>query len=627
MALLKASARVASALTFRSSSSPPSALLPEKPHWWKSGLSVYQIWPASFKDSNGDGIGDIPGIISKLDYLQELGVDIIWLSPMYDSPQVDMGYDISDYENIYPKYGTLQDMDNLIKGIHDRGMRIILDLVINHTSDKHKWFEESMKSKDNPKSSWYIWKDPKLGKHGTREPPNNWGSMFGGSAWKYCQSRDQYYLHLFAPEQPDLNWENKTTRKAIYDTALHFWLKKGVDGFRVDTANLYSKRSYDDGPITPRFAPFGAPAEFVVNGPRMHEFYQEIRRDVLDKYNDPMMVGELGGTDFADILKYVSSDRRELSMVFDFSVCTLGGALRLPPHEVHSYKLPELKTALKLTQDLVANTKAWSTVFMENHDNPRSVSRHATNDPAYHDRACKLLALMIGTLSGTLFLYQGQEIGMTNIPETWSPEDLRDVSAIEYWHDMNRRFPRDKELLKKAWKGIVAVSRDNARTPVQWSSDANAGFTDKKSKPWMRINDNYKAINVAKQLDDPHSIRSFWRRVLEVRKKFESVVVKGHYEVHDYDNEQTFTFSKTQTDREGRAAYVVLNFSDKEAELESPRALREKEFELYLSNVYKPGAKLGAWEARLYLERCGLGEGWVLLQEDDDEEATKETSR
>lgn len=507
-------------------------------------------------------------------------------------------------------------MENLIKGIHDRGMRIILDLVINHTSDKHKWFEESMKSKDNSKSDWYIWKDPKIGENGVRMEPNNWGSMFGGSAWKYCQSRGQYYLHLFAPGQPDLNWENETTRKAIYDSAMHFWFKKGIDGFRVDTANLYSKASYEDGPVTPRFAPYGNGHDYIANGPRIHEFYQEMRKEVLDKYDDPMMVGELGGTSFEEILKYVSSDRKELSMVFDFSVCTLGGALREPPDQVHPYKLPELKTALKLTQDLVANTKAWSTVFLENHDNARSVSRHATNDPAYHDRACKLLALMLATLSGTLFMYQGQEIGMTNIPETWAPEDLRDVSAIEYWRDMNRRFLKDKELLKRAWKGIIAVGRDNGRTPVQWSAEANAGFTSKHAKPWMRINENYKKINVAKQLDDPHSVLAFWKDLLRVRKELEEVLVKGQYMVHDYENEQTFTFSKTQTDGNGRCALVILNFSDKEANVDMPHDMRDKEFELYMCNVHKPGKKLGAWEARLYLERCGLGEGWVVLQDE-----------
>lgn len=303
-----------------------------KPSWWKSAI-VYQIWPASFNDSNGDGLGDIPGIISKLDYLKFLGVDTIWLSPMYDSPQEDMGYDISDYNAIYPPYGTMKDMDNLIKGLHDRDMKIILDLVVNHTSEEHHWFKESRKSKHGKYADWYIWRDAKVDKHGERQPPNNWGSVFTGSAWKWAEERQQYYLHLFAEGQPDLNWENPELRKAVHEHALRFWFEKGVDGFRIDTCNIYSKDQEalkHDGPIRPGRAPYGDFEDGVVNGPHMHEIWQEIREKVLNDYGDPLMVGELATSPFDEVLKYVGRKPRELSMVFDFAYAELGKFEFLP---------------------------------------------------------------------------------------------------------------------------------------------------------------------------------------------------------------------------------------------------------------------------------------------------------
>jgi oligo-1,6-glucosidase len=287
----------------------------KKNSWWKN-TTVYQVWPASFKDGNSDGLGDIPGLISKIDYIADLGADVVWLSPMYASPQVDFGYDISDYEAIYPPYGTLEDMDVLIKGLHDKGMKLILDLVVNHTSDQHAWFKESVSSRDNDKADWYIWKDAKFDADGKRQPPNNWGCIFGGSAWEYSEKRGQYYLHLFAKEQPDLNWECEATRQAIYQSALRFWFEKGVDGFRVDTANLYSKvQTYPDGPISGKYEPLGDGGDYYMNGPRIHEFYKEMREQVINKYGDPMMVGELPGTDLEETLKYVSTESNELSMV------------------------------------------------------------------------------------------------------------------------------------------------------------------------------------------------------------------------------------------------------------------------------------------------------------------------
>ena len=315
----------------------PSSRLPDpilsshKPNWWKT-TTVYQIWPASFKDSNGDGLGDISGIISKLDYLHSLGAQTIWLSPMYDGPQQDMGYDISDYTAIYPPYGTMADMDALIKGLHDRGMKIILDLVVNHTSDQHHWFKESCKSRHNKHADWYIWRhgkkgrDPKTNEE-IRLPPNNWGSVFGGSAWKWMESRQQFYLHMFADGQPDLNWENDATRHAVHEQAIRFWLVKGVDGFRVDTCNIYSKVQSDlekDAPVNGGMAPYGDPSASIINGPRMHEFWQEIREKVLNDFGDPLMVGELALSSVEETLKYVGRKPRELSMVFDFAYSELG---------------------------------------------------------------------------------------------------------------------------------------------------------------------------------------------------------------------------------------------------------------------------------------------------------------
>jgi oligo-1,6-glucosidase len=573
----------------------------KKPNWWKTS-TVCQIWPASFKDGNGDGLGDIPGIISKLDYLKDLGIDCIWLSPMYASPQIDMGYDISDYNAIYPPYGSMDDMDDLIAGLHERGMRIVLDLVVNHTSNLHAWFKESRKSKQGEYAEWYIWKDPKIDENGRMHPPNNWGASFGGSAWEFVEERQQYYLHLFAKEQPDLNWENPETRYAIHESALRFWFMKGVDGFRIDTANLYSKvQTFPDGVVDPkgRMAPYAEAGPYVANGPRIHEFYREIRRDVLDEFGDPMMVGELGGCTIEQILEYVSRDRRELSMVFDFDFVAVGGLWR-PWHEIRGkgYTLPEMKAALRKTQDLVADVKAWSSVFGENHDLPRSVDRFGSKDPRYWAKACKVLAMMLGTLSGTLFVYQGQEIGMTNIPMSWGIDDVKDLNSINYYNKVKEEHPGDKEILQRAWEGIVKYSRDNARTPVQWDTTEYAGFSTKK--PWMRVNDNYMMINVAAQIHDKHSVRSFWKRIIKLRKEHADLFVQGEYHVHDLEDSNTFTFEKTAAN--GKKALVLLNFSDEEQAFKLPKGFEGKSMRCLISNDEKPGKKLGAWEGRVYSE-------------------------
>src|SRR5947207_1016083 len=336
--------------------------------WWKNA-TCYQIWAASYKDSNGDGFGDIPGVISTLDYLKDLGIDFIWLSPMYDSPQHDMGYDVRNYQDVWPKFGTLKDMETLIDEVHGRGMKLILDLVVNHSSNEHPWFLESKSSRDNPKHDWYIWRDPKYDAEGKRQPPSNWRAIFGGSAWEYAAERDQYYLHLFVPQQPDLNWENETTRRAIYKTAIEFWLDKGIDGFRVDTVNLYCKdTTFPDAEVKLKGEPWQPAFQYFRNGPKIHDWLKEQRRDVLDKYDDVVMVGELPGTPADEALRYVSAGARELDMVFDFDVVGLGGRHSLKPHQTYRHTLPEMKSAFMKTQAFLAGTDAWTTVFAENHD-------------------------------------------------------------------------------------------------------------------------------------------------------------------------------------------------------------------------------------------------------------------
>jgi oligo-1,6-glucosidase len=540
------------------------------PRWWKDGV-VYQIWPASYKDSNGDGFGDIPGIIPTIPYLKYLGVDIIWLSPMYDSPQHDMGYDISNYEDVWSKFGTMADMDKMIEEVHAHGMKLILDLVVNHTSDEHKWFVESAKGKDNEYSDWYIWRDPKYDDDGKRQPPTNWMSIFGGSAWEYVAARDQYYLHLFAIQQPDLNWEIEFVRRAIYKTAVEFWLDKGIDGFRVDTVNLYSKNiAYPDAPISRPMSKYQPANEHFMNGPRMHEWLKEQRNEVLTKYGDVMLVGELGLASEAEIIAYVHSDNRMLDMIFDFGVVELGGRHTLEAHETYKHKLPELKKAVMKVQNVLRAKDVWVTVFAENHDQGRSLSRFATDSPTFREKAAKLLAMMLSTLSGTLFLYQGQEIGMVNCPSSWGAEELRDISAIQYLKEMEELHPDDTKMQAAALAGLQRVGRDNARTPMQWSAKENAGFTT--GKPWIRVHDNYKEVNVAAQLDDADSVLRFWKRMTGLRKEYRDLLIYGQTEVDDMENLETFTYTKTYGEQ---IAVVVLNFGEGEQDVVVPKGRNE----------------------------------------------------
>ncbi|RCK67322.1 Alpha-glucosidase [Candida viswanathii] len=565
--------------------------------WWKDA-TVYQIWPASYKDSNGDGIGDIPGIISELDYIRDLGIDVIWLSPMYKSPMEDMGYDISDYEDVNPDFGTLQDMQNLIDGCHERGMKIICDLVLNHTSAEHAWFKESRSSLDNPKRDWYIWKKPKYDADGNRHPPNNWLSYFSGSAWTYDDTTGEYYLRLFANGQPDLNWENKECRNAIYNSALKFWLDRGVDGFRIDTAGLYSKhQSFADAPIVFKDQIYQPSDKYTHTGPRIHEFHREVHDEVWSKY-DIMTVGEVGHCKRDQALKYVSAARKELNMMFIFDVVEVGS----DPGDRFRYdgfSLKDFKKVIQNQSDFTKGTDGWATSFIENHDNARCISRFG-EDKKYSQKSGKLLAVLQTTLTGTLFIYQGQEIGMTNLPRSWPIEEYKDINTINYYNAFKEKYGNDpdfKEKEEKLLDVINLVARDHARSPVQWNSSANAGFTT--GKPWTRVNDNYTDINVESQKKSADSLLRFYQKMLQLRKQYKDLFIYGNLEILDYDNDKTFTYLKELPDAKSPKAYVVLNMSNDQVKF---APLIDGDFNLLAANVDELDENvLTPWEARVYI--------------------------
>ncbi|WPK25068.1 hypothetical protein PUMCH_002369 [Australozyma saopauloensis] len=561
----------------------------QKDIWWKDA-TVYQIWPASYKDSNGDGIGDIPGIISTLDYVKNLGTDVIWLSPAYDSPQDDMGYDISDYESVYPKYGTMEDMDQLIKECHDRGMKLILDLVINHTSSEHQWFKDSRSSKTNPKRDWYIWQPAKYDADGNRQPPNNWSSHFSESAWEWDEGSGEYYLHYFAKTQPDLNWENEETRKAIYASSMTFWYEKGVDGFRIDTAGMYSKQpSFEDAPIVFPDRDIQPAGMFTDSGPRIHEFHKEMFSQVSSKY-DSMTVGEVGHCSLEDKLKYVSAKEGEMNMMFLFDLVDVGSGPN-DKFDYIGYDLVDIKKAVDNMSSFIKGTDAWSTVFIENHDQARSITRYGNDSPEFRVKSGKLLATMLTTLTGTLFLYQGQEIGMTNVPLEWDLDEYLDICSINYVKKYGgSKTPEEFAQMKK---NINLLARDNGRTPMQWDDSEYGGFST--GKPWMRPNDNFKTVNAASQVNDPDSLYNYYKKALTVRKEHKNALIHGELEILDYENKQVFSYLKVGTTE---TAYVVLNFTSSDVKFNK---LVEGDIELVLTNQdkFREGV-LSPYEARVY---------------------------
>lgn len=550
--------------------------------WWKEGV-VYQIYPRSFKDSNGDGIGDIRGIIEKLDYLKELGINIIWLCPVYKSPNDDNGYDISDYRSIMEEFGTEQDFEELLDGMHQRGIKLIMDLVVNHTSDEHKWFVESRSSKDNPYRDYYIWRDSK-----DVNPPNNWGSFFSGSAWKYDETTDQYFLHLFSQKQPDLNWENEMVRTEVYDM-MKFWLDKGIDGFRMDVINLISKvPGLPEGEKGEKDL-YGNGFPFTANGPRVHEYLQEMNREVLSKY-DIMTVGETPGVDPSTAQLYVNADRKELNMLFQFETMDIdsgeGGKWDVKPWKLTTFKQIMYKWYEGLKE------KGWNSLFLNNHDQPRLVSRFG-NDKEYRVESAKMLATFLHTWQGTPYVYQGEEIGMTNV----AFEDINDYKDIEI-HNMFREKIAQGIPEQQLMQAIYIKGRDNARTPIQWDDTENAGFTT--GKPWIKLNPNYKEINVESALKDRNSVFYYYQKLIKLRKEHE-VIVYGDVNMLHEDNENIFAYTRNYNDEK---LLVILNFCEKEVEFKVEEKLEEGTVELLISNYdcdnNVNNILLKPYEARVY---------------------------
>ena len=533
-----------------------------KRSWWKEGV-VYQLYPISFKDSNGDGIGDLRGIIEKLDYLKELGVSIIWLNPIYKSPNDDNGYDISGYRDIMDEFGTMEDFDVLLEEVHRREMKLVMDLVVNHTSDEHPWFIQSKKSGTNPYTDYYIWKKGKDGK-----PPNNWGSVFSGSAWQYEEERDEYYLHLFSKKQPDLNWENERVREEIYDM-MTYWFEKGIDGFRMDVINFISKtEEFPDGQRR-QDGLYGDFNPLVLNGPKVHEYLQEMYRKVLSKY-DVMTVGECPGVSPELAKKYVGEDRNELSMIFQFEHMDIdhdGCKWCFKP-----WKLTKLKETLSKWQEEL-ESDGWNSLYLNNHDQPRLVSRFG-DDKEYRLESAKMLATMLHTMKGTPYIYQGEEIGMTNVRFD-SIRDYKDIETLNAYEEMVEGGIMEEEVFMD---GVYRNGRDNARTPVHWDDSENAGFTT--GTPWIKVNPNYKEINVKQALANKDSIFYYYKRLIELRKEHE-VIVYGRFKEYYKESEQIYCYGR---ELDGKRLLVVLNFKKEEVDFEIPLELRETHKEILISN-------------------------------------------
>ncbi|MBA3062949.1 MAG: alpha-glucosidase [Atribacteria sp.] len=552
--------------------------------WWKEAV-VYQIYPRSFKDSNRDGIGDLPGIIQKLDYLKNLGVNVVWLCPVYKSPNDDNGYDISDYQDIMDEFGDMKDMENLLAEAHKRDIKLIMDLVVNHTSDEHPWFMESRSSLDNPYRDFYIWRK---GKNGL--PPNNWGSVFGGSAWEYDKITDEYYLHIFSKKQPDLNWENPRVREEIYKM-MKWWLEKGIDGFRMDTVNMFSKvPGLPDGKIIKGYK-YGDGSPYFLNGPYIHEYLQEMNKKVLSKY-DIMTVGETPGTTPQIAALYVNWDRHELNMVFNFELMEIDHdpINKWKPKE---WKLTELKKIFTKWYEGLKE-KGWNSLFMNNHDQPRMVSRFG-DDKKYRIESAKMLATLLHTLPGTPYIYQGEEIGMTNVAFD-NIEDYRDIETLNFYREMTKKGLSKEKIMEATHR----ISRDNARTPMQWSDSPNAGFTT--GAPWIKVNLNYPDINVAHDLKDSNSIFCYYQKIIQLRKE-NLIMIYGDYQLILEDDEYIYSYLRTlNKDR----LLIILNFFSSQIIFNLPANINYQEKELLISNYNveeKEGIKsiyLRPYEVRVY---------------------------
>ncbi|MCB9098601.1 MAG: alpha-glucosidase [Anaerolineales bacterium] len=559
-----------------------------KKAWWKESV-VYQIYPRSFNDSNGDGIGDLRGIIQKLDYLKELGIDVIWLSPVYKSPNDDNGYDISDYQAIMDEFGALADWEELLAEMHQRGLKLVMDLVVNHTSDEHPWFQASRQSKDNPYRDYYIWRPPRQGGE-----PNNWGSFFSGSAWQFDERTGDYYLHLFSKKQPDLNWENPQVRRAVYEM-MHWWLQKGVDGFRMDVINMISKTpGLPDAPVVSNHRyQFGG--LYFINGPRMLEFLGEMKREVLSHY-DIMTVGETPLVTTHNGIEITHEETGVLNMLFQFEHMDIdadvGGASSR--WSVKPWRLVELKQIMTRWQKDLADG-GWNSIYLTNHDQPRPVSRFG-NDGPYRVESAKLLATFTHMLQGTPYIYQGEEIGMTNVAFD-SIDDYRDIEALNMYHEL---VTEGGAAAQDVLAILHAKSRDNARTPVQWDDSPQAGFTT--GEPWIKVNPNYTAINVQQALADPNSIFYYYQQLIRLRRE-NPVIVYGRYDLILDDHEEIYAFTRTLDDDR---LLVILNFRETTPLFSLPAEIQFTGQELLISNYAVDAAEairsltLRPFEARVY---------------------------
>lgn len=529
--------------------------------WWKNSV-VYQVYPQSFKDSNGDGIGDFQGIIEKIPYLVKLGIDVIWLNPIFESPLIDNGYDISDYESILPKYGTMDDFKELLTLAHQNGIKIILDLVVNHTSDQHQWFLESQKSQDNPYADFYIWKDPKP----DGSAPTQWGSTFGGPAWEYVESRKQYYLHCFAKEQPDLNWENPVLRQHIYDM-MKRWFEIGIDGFRMDVISLISKRQEypEAGDAYVYTKSYYAGAS---NGPRVHEFLQEMNTEVLSHY-DVMTVGETPNTNSQQALLYTDPTRKELDMVFHFDHMHLDYGKYGKFSDVR-YKMSDLRDTL--TQWQLELEKGWNSLYWSNHDQPRAVTRFG-DEGRYRVESSKMLGTLLHMMKGTPYIFQGEELGMKNVPFA-SIDDYQDIET-KYFYEEMKKANEPEETINQI---IYLKSRDNARTPMPWDGSETSGFST--GQPWIPLSPDNREINVADNLDDPHSVFYHYQKLITLRKEY-PIIVNGDYQLINADDSDIYSYIRTDKNEK---LLVVCSFTSNKVNFILPKNLTYKTSKLLLSN-------------------------------------------
>ena len=547
--------------------------------WWKEAVA-YQIYPRSFMDYNNDGIGDLKGIISKLDYIKDLGIDVIWICPMYKSPNDDNGYDISDYQDIMSDFGNMDDFNELLNEVHKRGMKLIIDLVINHTSDEHQWFIESKSSKDNPKRDWYIWRKGK----GDLEP-NNWESIFKGSAWEYDENTEEYFLHLFSKKQPDLNWENEDVRKELYKM-INWWLDKGIDGFRVDAISHVKKENGLNDMPNPNNERYVSSFEKHMNVEGIHEFLDELNKNTFSKY-DIMTVAEANGVSAEHAEEWVGDEKGKFNMVFQFEHLDLWNN-----EDDQAFNVKECKDILTRWQYGLHN-KGWNALFIENHDIPRATSTWG-DDKNYWKESSMALGLMYFMQQGTPFIYQGQEIGMTNVKYE-NIDDYNDIKSVGIYNDMIAKGIDKDKALRHLW----AISRDNARTPMQWDASSNSGFS--KSNPWIKINPNYRDINVENQLNDKDSILNFYKKMIKIRKENEALIY-GEYKLILEDDENIYSYIR---EFENEKFIIITNLTDKKVEFNYDKEVLKYE-NLIISNYNIKAHEdinkilLNPYEARLY---------------------------